>query len=86
MRIVSAPIALMLAAALATPAACAAPATRNFPVPEFSRLRVDGPYTVRVRTGSKASVVAHGPQARIDKLIVESRGSTLVVTTEKNMG
>ena len=82
MRVVAALLALPLAvAALAQPAAAA---TRNFPVPSFSKLRVEGPYTVRVHTGASPSVKANGPQARIDKLIVESRGDTLVVTTDKS--
>ena len=62
----------------------AAAATRTFPVPGFVKLRVEGPYNVRVRTGAKAAVNARGPQSRIDKLIVEPRGDTLVVTTEKS--
>ncbi|KKC26674.1 head GIN domain-containing protein [Sphingomonas sp. SRS2] len=73
-------IGLPLAAAVALPANAA---TRSFPVPSFTKLRVEGPYTVRVRSGGRASVVANGPAARIDKLIVESRGDMLVVTTEK---
>lgn len=59
-------------------------ATRSFPVPGFAKLRVEGPYTVRVRTGATPSVVARGPQARIDRLVVEPRGNMLVVTTEKS--
>lgn len=58
-------------------------ATRSFPVPGFTRLRVEGPYDVRVHTGGHVSVNARGPQARIDRLVVEPRGDTLVVTTEK---
>lgn len=72
--------------AIAASAVPAAAATRAFPVPGFAKLRVEGPYTVRVRTGAKTSVNARGPQARIDKLVVEPRGDTLVVTTEKNWG
>lgn len=70
---------------LATAALPAAAATRAIPVPGFDRLRVEGPYTVRVRTGSRPSVHASGPQDRIDKLVVEPRGRTLVVTSEKRL-
>jgi len=73
-------LGVMLIAAAALPAQAA---TRAFPVPDFARLRVEGPYTVRVRTGAKVSVRASGPQDRIDRLIVEPRGQTLVVTGER---
>ncbi|WP_340314863.1 head GIN domain-containing protein [Rhizorhabdus argentea] len=77
-------IAGLAALSLVTAAWPAAAATRPFPVPDFSKLRVEGPYTVRVHTGARPSVVARGPQARIDKLIVESRGNMLVISTEKS--
>ncbi|RVT95102.1 DUF2807 domain-containing protein [Sphingomonas crocodyli] len=81
------PLIAFTAAACALAAACSAnAATRPFPVPGFSKLRVEGPYTVRVHTGAKPSVVARGPQDRIDKLIVETRGEMLVITTEKSWG
>jgi len=73
----------LLGLSLAAAALPADAATRAIPVPGFERLRVEGPYTVRVRTGSHVSVNASGPQDSIDKLIVESRGRTLVVTTKK---
>lgn len=76
-----------MAALLALPLVAAAvptvAATRAFPVPAFVKLRVEGPYTVRVHTGARASVDARGPAARIDKLVVESRGDTLVISTDK---
>lgn len=59
-------------------------ATRSIPVPNFVKLRVEGPYTVRVHTGAKVSVRASGPQSRLDKLTVESRGNTLILSTEKS--
>lgn len=59
-------------------------ATRSIPVPNFVRLRVEGPFIVRVHTGTKVSVKASGPQARLDKLLVEPRGTTLLVATEKS--
>lgn len=79
MRLAAALIALPLAACTLSAQA----ATRAFPVPGFTKLRVEGPYDVRVHTGGPVSVNARGPAARIDKLIVEPRGDTLVVTTEK---
>ena len=73
----------LAALALATAGLPADGAVRNIPVPAFAKLRVDGPSTVRVRTGGPVSVKASGPQARLDKLLVESRGNMLVVSTEK---
>lgn len=73
-------LGLSLTAATALPAQAA---TRAFPVPDFARLRVEGPYTVRVHTGAKVSVKASGPKDRIDRLVIEPRGPTLVVTSEK---
>ena len=68
----------LIAAALPAEAA-----TRNIPVPSFNKLRVEGPYTVRVHTGGSVSVKASGPETLLDKLVVETRGNTLLVSTEK---
>lgn len=67
-------------AAAATPATAA---TRGYPVSGFARLKVEGPFEVSVHTGPAASVKARGPDAGIKRLVVESRGSTLVISTEK---
>jgi len=73
-------IIVLLACALPTAPAFAA--TRNVPVPGFSKLRVEGPYDVRVRTGAAPSLRATGPKDRLDRLMVEARSGTLVVSTE----
>ena len=78
------PATALIVLPLAVSALPAASATRAFPVPGFVKLRVEGPYSVRVRTGARSSVNARGPQSRIDKLMVESRGDTLLVSTEKS--
>lgn len=76
------PLMLMAcAAAMATPAVAA---DRGFTVPAFEKLRVDGPYTVHVRTGSRVSVHARGPQRKLERLIVEARDGMLVISTEKS--
>lgn len=59
-------------------------ATRSIPVPNFVKLRVEGPYTVRVHTGAKVSVRASGPQSRLDKLTAETRGNTLILSTDRS--
>jgi hypothetical protein len=76
-------IPALLGLSLAATAWPAQAATRAFPVPGFVKLRVEGPYTVRVRTGERVSVSASGPQNVIDRLVVEPRGTMLVVTSEK---
>lgn len=77
-------VTVLLGLALAGTALPAVAATRSFPVPAFAKLRIEGPYTVRVRTGTKASVNARGSASRLDKLIVEPRGDVLVITTDKS--
>lgn len=76
-------IPALLGLSLVATALPAQAATRAFPVPGFVKLRVEGPYTVRVRTGGRVSVNASGPQNAIDRLVVEPRGTTLVVTSER---
>jgi hypothetical protein len=77
---------LPLLAACVALTAClpATAATRSFSVPGFEKLRVEGPWTVRVHSGPRVAVTANGPQARLDRLIVENRGGTLVITSEKS--
>lgn len=77
-------IAALFALPLITAALPLDAATRTIPVPNFVKLRVEGPFTVRVRTGPSVSVRASGPQSRLDKLVVESRGAMLVVSAEKS--
>ena len=64
------------ACALATPAAAA---TRNFGITDFSKVRVDGPFAVRLSTGVAPFARATGSQAALDRVAIEVRGNTLVV-------
>ena len=73
-------LALSIAAVTAMPSIAA---TRAFPVPGFMKLRVEGPYSVHVHTGDRTSVNARGPAAGLDKLVIESRGDTLVISARK---
>jgi hypothetical protein len=77
---------LALALALAAAALPAAAATRAVQTGDFSRLRVDGPFDVRVRTGVAPSARITGPQAAIDRVIVEQNGDTLVVRPVRSAG
>lgn len=73
------------AAALAT--ACngresedAGPATaKDFAVGDFKRIESAGAFDVTVRTGSRPSVRAEGPQKILDRLIVEVKGDELSI-------
>jgi hypothetical protein len=69
----------LLIAALATAAAPAAAATRNFGITSFTKVRVDGPYKVKLSTGVAPFASATGSPAALDRVAVEVRGDTLVV-------
>jgi len=60
-------------------AAPAGAATRNFGVSGFDRIRVDGPYKVKVTTGVPASAIASGPVRALDGVAIDVQGRTLVV-------
>ena len=72
---------IFLSAALValTLAAPATGATRNFGITGFERIRVDGPFKVRLSTGVAPFAQANGSPAAIDRVSVEVRGNTLVV-------
>lgn len=72
--------ALCLLLLAATPAGAA---TRNFGVSGFDRIRIDGPYKVRVTTGVPPSAIATGPQRALDGVAIEVQGRTLIVRHAK---
>ena len=67
----------LLAAALA--AAPATAAERNFSVPSFERIRVDGPYKVSLKTGVAPFAVASGSAEAIDAVSIGVEGQTLII-------
>ena len=69
----------LLAAAILAAASPASAATRNFGISGFEKVRVEGPYKVRLTTGVAPFAWASGPPAAIDKVAVEMRGNTLLV-------
>ena len=69
----------LLAAALLAVAAPAAGAARNFGITDFQKIRVDGPFRVRLTTGVAAFATATGSAAALDRVAVEVRGDTLIV-------
>jgi hypothetical protein len=69
------PAAAMLVA-LAVPAGAE---TRNFGITGFTKVRVDGPYLVRLANGVAPFARASGSPGALDRVTVEVRGDTLVV-------
>ena len=57
----------------------ASAAERNFMVTDFTRIRIDGPYSVKLTTGAPPSAKATGSSSALDKLSVEVEGQTLVI-------
>ena len=73
---------LSLLAVLAGTVASASPAsaaTRNFGIRSFEKIRVEGPYVVRLKTGVAPFARAKGPQAALDRIDLEMRGNVLLV-------
>jgi hypothetical protein len=69
----------VIAAALIASAAPAGAATRNFGITDFQKVRVDGPFAVKLSTGVAPFARATGSTAALDRVAVEVRGNTLVV-------
>jgi hypothetical protein len=57
---------------------------RSFMVTGFERIRVDGPYTVRVTTGGSAGARATGERDALDRVSIRSEGGLLVVGSSAN--
>jgi hypothetical protein len=74
-------LALLCLALAATPASAA---ERRYPVTDFDRIEVDGPYVVRLTTGRTSVAVASGPQGGIDRLTIEVNGQTLRIRRNRN--
>ena len=72
---------LLIAATLAAPATGA---TRNFGVTSFERIRVDGPFKVRLATGVAPFATATGSQSALDGVDLSVEGKTLVVHVNRS--
>ncbi len=48
-------------------------------VTDFTRIRVDGPYSVKLTTGVPPSAKATGSSAALDAISVDVEGQTLVI-------
>lgn len=76
--------ATALAAGLAGQGAPAIAAERSYSVTAFDRVRVDGPYRVRLRTGVAPFARAAGSTGGIDALSVHVEGRTLIVRQNRS--
>lgn len=54
-------------------------ASRNFGITGFERIRIDGPYTVRLATGVAPFARASGDPAALDRIAIDMEGRTLIV-------
>ena len=70
---------LVVAALALAPAAPTAAATRNFTVTGFDRIRVDGPFRVRLTTGVPPFAKVTGSAAALNGVSVDVQGRMLVV-------
>ena len=76
---------LSAAACIAIGAAVpAAGADRNFGVSGFDRVRVDGPYKVKLVTGVAPFAIASGSPAALDSVALDVQGRTLIVRTSRS--
>lgn len=69
----------LLAATLLCTAAPAAAAQRSFSVTSFDRIRVDGPFSVRLATGVTPYARATGSSRALDGISVRVEGRTLTI-------
>jgi hypothetical protein len=74
--------AITLAALAAAPANAA---TRNFGVSGFDRIRVDGPFKVKLATGvAPFATASGGSPAALDSVTIDVQGRTLVVRSNRS--
>jgi len=71
---------ILLALLLLAMPGTASAADRSFLVGSFTRLRVDGPFAVTVKTGASPGARASGSNEALDRLTVRVDGDTAVVT------
>ena len=76
----------LLAAALTALASPGEPATRNFGVTSFTKIRISGPFKVSLATGVAPFAKASGSSAAIDRVAIDARGDTLVVQANPSWG
>lgn len=76
---------LALAVSALTPSAAgAAPSARNYSVTSFDRIRLEGPYKVKLVTGVSPFARATGSQQALDSVSLDIQGRTLVVRSARS--
>lgn len=75
---------LLFASALTALASPATAATRNFGITSFTKVRVDGPFAVRLQTGVAPFARATGSTTAIDRVAIDVQGDTLIVHNDIN--
>lgn len=75
---------LLIAAATCALASPATAATRNFGITSFTKVRVDGPFIVRLATGLAPFAKANGSTTGLDRVAIDVQGDTLVVHRDIN--
>ncbi|MEG3181457.1 GIN domain-containing protein [Sphingomonas sp. LT1P40] len=63
--------------------AAPAPQAKNILLTGFERIRIDGPFVVRVIPGSPSAIVT-GARAAIDRVSIRNQGGTLVVGADRS--
>ena len=71
--------AILALCAAALSASSAAAADRSLSVTTFDKVRIDGPFSVRLTTGVSPFARVSGSQAAIDAVSVDQQGRTLIV-------
>jgi hypothetical protein len=80
------PIAVVATLLLGASAATAVSAAeRRFPVTGFDKVSASGSEAIRITTGGPVSVVATGPQERLDRLEIRVDGGTLRIDHKPGM-
>jgi hypothetical protein len=75
-------LALLAFAAFAAPAAAA---DRPYPVADFDRLVIEGPYRVHLVVGGPTTARASGTRDGLDRLSIESSGQTLRIRPQRGV-
>lgn len=75
---------LLLALGLSIAVSPASAADRNFTVTGFTKIRIDGPYLVKLTTGTSPFARARGDRSALDRVAISVQGNTLVVYPDRS--